>query len=71
MWRKPVGHRPDSPLEFGVQATDENDPDIKWREDSEKGVYGNWKPATGVVDGQTLALTSKYFKQNTKLASTR
>ena len=26
---------------------------------------GKWKPATGVVDNTTLALTSSYFKSNT------
>ena len=52
-------------LEFGVQADNADDPDIKWKENAEKGVYGNWKPATGVVNGETLALSSKYFKQNT------
>jgi preprotein translocase subunit SecD len=54
-------------LEFGIQATDSNDPEIKWRENAEKNVAGNWKPATGVVNGQTLSLTSSYFKQNTKV----
>jgi preprotein translocase subunit SecD len=47
-------------LEFGELATDENDPDIKW-----KNELGNWKPVTGTLDGEKKPLTSAYFKQNT------
>lgn len=47
-------------LEFGELATDPNDPAIKWRNE-----LGNWKPATGTINGQEKALTSAYFKQNT------
>jgi preprotein translocase subunit SecD len=47
-------------LEFGELATDANDPDIKW-----KNGLGNWKPATGTLNGEKKALTSAYFKQNT------
>jgi len=47
-------------LEFGELATDENDPDIKWRND-----LGNWKPATATYNGEKVALTSSFFKQNT------
>lgn len=54
-------------LEFGVQATNANDTAIKWSENPYKNVVGYWKLATGVVNGQTLALTSYYFKQNTRV----
>jgi preprotein translocase subunit SecD len=54
-------------LEFGVQATSANDTAVKWSENSAKNISGYWKPATGTVNGQTLALTSAYFKQNTKV----
>jgi preprotein translocase subunit SecD len=47
-------------LEFGELAKDEKDPDIKW-----KNELGNWKPATAVLNGQHVALTSGYFEQNT------
>jgi len=48
-------------LEFGEVATDENDPDIKWRD-----VLGkNWKPATAEYNGQKTPLTSAYFQTNT------
>jgi preprotein translocase subunit SecD len=50
-------------LEFGEVATDANDPAIKW-----KDVLGsNWKPAMATLNGQQVALTSSYFKQNTAL----
>lgn len=54
-------------LEFGVQATGANDTAVKWSENTAKNISGYWKPATGVVNGQTLALTSAYFKQNTSV----
>jgi preprotein translocase subunit SecD len=54
-------------LEFGVQTTSANDTATKWPENADKKVYGNWKPATGTANGQTLALTSAYFKQNTRV----
>jgi preprotein translocase subunit SecD len=47
-------------LEFGELVTDENDPSIQWKND-----LGNWKPATAPLNGQQVALTSGYFKQNT------
>jgi preprotein translocase subunit SecD len=56
-------------LEFGERVTDANDPAIKWKENPDKGVVGNWKPATGTVNGQTLALTSAYFKQSTTVGA--
>jgi preprotein translocase subunit SecD len=56
-------------LEFGVQATDPKDSAIKWPENAALNVVGNWKPATGTVGGQTLALTSAYFQQNTSLGT--
>ena len=31
----------------------------------EQDSSGNWTPATGVVDGEELTLTSRYFQQNT------
>src|ERR1035437_2005674 len=54
---------------FGVQATDPKDPAIKWPENAALNVVGNWMPATGTVNGQALALTSAYFKQNTALGT--
>jgi preprotein translocase subunit SecD len=51
-------------LEFGELATDPNDPDIKWKND-----LGNWKPATGTLNGEKKALTSTYFKQNTYVST--
>jgi len=45
-------------LQFGVQAA--SGEESKWTVD---GV--GWKPATGTVNGQTLELTSSYFKNNT------
>jgi preprotein translocase subunit SecD len=30
---------------------------------------GNWTPATGTVNGQNLTLTSRYFKENTYIAT--
>jgi preprotein translocase subunit SecD len=49
-------------LEFGELVTDANDPNIKWKND-----LGNWKPATGTVNGVEKELTSGYFKQNTSI----
>ena len=45
-------------LEFGELVTDNET--YKWDDQ-----LGKWKPATGVVDNTTLALTSSYFKSNT------
>jgi preprotein translocase subunit SecD len=45
-------------LEFGELVTDNET--AKWEDK-----LGKWKPATGVVDNQTLELTSQYFKENT------
>jgi preprotein translocase subunit SecD len=47
-------------LEFGELASDEKDPEIKWTDK-----LGNWKPATGTLNGQKVELTSAYFNQNT------
>ncbi len=49
-------------LEFGelVAANSTDNSSIKW-----KNELGSWKPATGVVDNQTLELTSQYFLNNT------
>ena len=33
----------------------------------EQNAAGNWTPATGTVDNQTLVLSSRYFKQNTSV----
>jgi preprotein translocase subunit SecD len=49
-------------LEFGEEATSDNDTAIKW-----KNEYGNWKPATGTLNGVEKELTSAYFKQNTSV----
>ena len=45
-------------LEFGELATDNET--YKWHDQ-----LGNWKPSVGVVDNQTLELTSSYFLDNT------
>ncbi len=45
-------------LEFGELATDNET--AKWEDQ-----LGKWKPATAVVDNQTLELTSQYFNKNT------
>lgn len=45
-------------LEFG-ELVSENET-YKWHDQ-----LGNWKPSTGVVDNQTLELSSKYFLDNT------
>jgi preprotein translocase subunit SecD len=45
-------------LEFGELATD--DEEAKWENE-----LGRWKPATGVINGQELELTSRYFTTNT------
>jgi preprotein translocase subunit SecD len=48
-------------LEFGEEASDPNDPAIKWRD-----VLGkDWKPAAGTLNGEQVELTSAYFKNNT------
>jgi preprotein translocase subunit SecD len=46
-------------LEFGELITD-NITTPTWSD-----TYGDWKPATGVVDNVTLPLSSSYFKENT------
>jgi preprotein translocase subunit SecD len=45
-------------LEFGEQVTDNGS--YKWQ-----NIYGNWKPATGALNGVQTELTSRYFKTNT------
>ena len=34
----------------------------------EQDAAGNWTPATGIVNNETLTLTSRYFKENTDIA---
>jgi len=48
-------------LEFGEQTT-QDDKDTKWTVGDQC-----WKPATGTLNGQQVALTSAYFKQNTNV----
>jgi preprotein translocase subunit SecD len=48
-------------LEFGERAAD--DEEARWENE-----LGRWKPATGVVNGEELELTSRYFKANTYVA---
>jgi len=45
-------------LEFAEQVT--GDEPFKW-----ENKYGKWKPATAVIEGKELTLTSRYFKNNT------
>ena len=45
-------------LEFGELATE--DEEAKWENE-----LGRWKPATGTIDGEEVALTSRYFRENT------
>ncbi|MCJ7744120.1 MAG: protein translocase subunit SecD [Dehalococcoidales bacterium] len=45
-------------LEFGELVTDNET--FRWEDQ-----LGKWKPATAVVDNQTLELTSQYFNKNT------
>lgn len=45
-------------LEFGELAA--SDEEAKWENE-----LGRWKPATAIIDGETKALTSQYFKENT------
>jgi preprotein translocase subunit SecD len=49
-------------LEFGELVTDNETAkwEYEWNDE-----LSRWKPATGVVDNQTLELTSQYFKENT------
>jgi preprotein translocase subunit SecD len=35
----------------------------------EQDASGNWTPATGTVNNETLALSSRYFKENTSIAT--
>jgi preprotein translocase subunit SecD len=53
-------------LEFAELATDPNDPAIKadWKND-----LGNWKPATGTLNGLKVPLTSAYFQNNTSITT--
>jgi preprotein translocase subunit SecD len=49
-------------LEFGELASDNE----TWKWEAEyNGELRKWKPATAVVDNQTLELTSAYFQENT------
>jgi preprotein translocase subunit SecD len=48
-------------LAFGEPAAD--DEEAKWENE-----LGRWKPATGVIDGEEIALTSRYFTTNTYVA---
>jgi preprotein translocase subunit SecD len=48
-------------LAFGELAAD--DEEAKWENE-----LGRWKPAMGEVNGEELALTSRYFKDNTYVA---
>jgi preprotein translocase subunit SecD len=48
-------------LAFGEQAAD--DEEARWENE-----LGRWKPATAVIDGEEMALTSRYFKENTYVA---
>jgi preprotein translocase subunit SecD len=48
-------------LSFAEQAAD--DEEARWENE-----LGRWKPATGVVNGEELELTSRYFKENTYVA---
>jgi preprotein translocase subunit SecD len=48
-------------LSFAEHAAD--DEEARWENE-----LGRWKPATGVVDGEELELTSRYFKENTYIA---
>ncbi len=54
-------------LEFGEPAS-ENET-VRWPSANQTGTWpsswGKWQPATGVVDNQTLPLTSSYFTENT------
>jgi preprotein translocase subunit SecD len=48
-------------LAFGELAAD--DEEARWENE-----LGRWKPVTGVIDGEEIALTSRYFKANTYVA---
>jgi len=39
------------------------DEEARWENE-----LGRWKPVTGVIDGEEVALTSRYFKENTYVA---
>ncbi len=45
-------------LEFGVLAAEGEE--AKWENER-----GSWKPATGIINGEERALTSRYFEENT------
>lgn len=45
-------------LEFGELGAD--DEPAKWENE-----LGRWKPATAIIDGEEIALTSQHFKKNT------
>ncbi len=49
-------------LEFGelIAANETDNATVKW-----ENVFGKWKSATGIIDGEEQELTSRYFKENT------
>jgi len=49
-------------LEFGERAADEEE--ARWEDE-----LGRWKPATGELNGEEIALTSAYFKENTYITT--
>lgn len=51
-------------IEFGELTSDSNDSSIKW-----KNSLGNWKPATGTLNGQQVELNSSFFLNNTKVTA--
>jgi hypothetical protein len=51
-------------LEFGELTENTGDPEVKW-----ENSLGNWKPATGTLNGEKKALTSAYFKRNTRVTT--
>jgi len=50
-------------LEFG-ELIEEDKEEARWVNE-----LGEWKPATGVIDGEEVALTSVFFKENTYVTS--
>ena len=52
-------------LEFGelIAANETDNATVKW-----ENVFGKWKSATGIIDGEEQELTSRYFKENTFVA---
>ena len=55
-------------LEFGELVTGNvtDNSTIRWTNE-----YGSWRPATAVVDNQTLELTSAYFQDNTFITTSQ